>query len=174
MNETTLSYKWATPSDAKTICELGARLFMEAYRDQKEESDLVQYCRKSFVEAEIENDIIHDLAYYGITYHGKKEVGYNKLRADRSLACLPALKCIELERIYVQRSSWRHKVGKYLMDEAVNFARLHHYEYMWLGVWQLNHRANAFYKNYGFEIIGTKKFYVGTEENDDYVLGLNL
>nr|MBK9651744.1 GNAT family N-acetyltransferase [Bacteroidota bacterium] len=174
MNEQNLSIKWATHGDAKLICDLGARFFIEAYHEEKAMDDLLLYCQKAFVQADIEADIKEGKAFYAICKLDERDCGYIKLRSDRTLESLPKLQCIELERIYVGRDYWRHHIGKFLMDEVVSFGRKNNFEYLWLGVWQLNHRANAFYKNYGFEIIGTKKFYVGTEENDDYVLGIRI
>ena len=41
---------------------------------------------------------------------------------------------------------------------------------MWLGVNQLNARAQAFYTRSGFAVVGTKHFQVGGRLEDDYVL----
>jgi ribosomal protein S18 acetylase RimI-like enzyme len=40
---------------------------------------------------------------------------------------------------------------------------------VWLGVNQLNARANRFYEKNGFAIVGEKKFLVGGKAEDDFV-----
>ncbi|HVZ95989.1 MAG TPA: GNAT family N-acetyltransferase, partial [Chitinophagaceae bacterium] len=42
------------------------------------------------------------------------------------------------------------KAGAALMDFAIAFAKEKKYEVLWLGVWEHNERAKAFYKKYGF------------------------
>ena len=83
---------------------------------------------------------------------------------------------MELERIYVLRNFWKHKIGAALMMETIQLSKNKNknFDYVWLGVWQQNNRAIDFYLKMGFEIFGTKKFYVGEEENDDYVMRLKL
>jgi len=40
---------------------------------------------------------------------------------------------------------------------------------MWLGVNQLNARAQRFYAKHGFERVGVKRFLVGDRFEDDFV-----
>jgi len=45
---------------------------------------------------------------------------------------------------------------------------------MWLGVNQLNERAQRFYLRHGFAVVGVKHFLVGARLEDDYVLERSL
>jgi ribosomal protein S18 acetylase RimI-like enzyme len=45
---------------------------------------------------------------------------------------------------------------------------------MWLGVSELNGRANRFYEKSGFVIVGRKKFRLGDVDEEDYVRELPL
>jgi ribosomal protein S18 acetylase RimI-like enzyme len=60
------------------------------------------------------------------------------------------------------------------MLHIIELSRQAGFHYLWLSVWQQNDRAIKFYKDFGFEIIGVKKFFIGKEVNDDYVMGLKL
>jgi diamine N-acetyltransferase len=40
---------------------------------------------------------------------------------------------------------------------------------VWLSSWELNHRANAFYKKWEFEIVGRAKFKVGSDIQNDFI-----
>ena len=41
---------------------------------------------------------------------------------------------------------------------------------MWLGVWERNVRAQAFYRKHGFDRVGSKVFVVGSDPQTDLVM----
>jgi len=165
----------ATVTDAQLLTDLGARSFLEAYNDVKAAKDLNDYITTAFVKNEIESSIKNNQTIFLIAYCDDEAVGYVKLRWDRTHPNLSNNEMnVELERIYVLRNYWKHKIGAALMTEAIQFSKTKSYDYLWLGVWQKNNRAIDFYLKMSFEIFGTKKFYVGEEENDDYVMRLKL
>lgn len=169
-----LTIRKAIFNDSQLLTDLGAQTFYEAYSDVKFDHDLKEYIPKAFIKDEIESSLKKDEVIYLIANYDKDAVGYVKLRQDRSHPDLAAGKNLELERIYVLRQFWRHKIGAALMDEVIKIAKHDQYRCIWLGVWQENKRAIDFYKKLGFDIFGVKKFFIGSEENDDYVMQLKL
>ncbi|MBL7926773.1 MAG: GNAT family N-acetyltransferase [Bacteroidia bacterium] len=167
--------KEAAANDANLLCQLGAQTFEQAYGDVKDANDISAYIIQAFIATDIAHTISGKQATYFIAYFNNEAIGYTKLRTDRLHENLnPAQANLELERIYVCKEFWKQQVGAALMQHAIMFGKQNNFDVLWLGVWQQNHRAIAFYKKMGFEIIGTKKFYVGTEENDDYVMQVKL
>ena len=79
---------------------------------------------------------------------------------------------VELKKIYVlsrfQGSGTAQRLFAEVMDAAKGNKRL------LLGVKDDNHRAIAFYKKQGFEVIGTRRFDVGGKLYDDFVFARNL
>jgi ribosomal protein S18 acetylase RimI-like enzyme len=55
------------------------------------------------------------------------------------------------------------------MDTSLGAARERGSQGAWLGVNQLNERAQRFYGKSGFTRVGTKRFLVGESYEDDYV-----
>ena len=47
-------------------------------------------------------------------------------------------------------------------------------QYVWLGVWEKNEKAIEFYKKYGFYKIGTHSFFMGEDEQTDYIIRKNI
>ncbi len=43
---------------------------------------------------------------------------------------------------------------------------------LWLGVWEHNPKAMAFYKKFGFEVVGTQAFMLGNERQRDLVMSV--
>jgi ribosomal protein S18 acetylase RimI-like enzyme len=75
----------------------------------------------------------------------------------------------ELSKIYVVPDHHGAGVGAALMDASLGAARRRGAAGIWLGVNQLNVRAQRFYAKSGFARVGTKRFLVGDRFEDDYV-----
>ena len=75
----------------------------------------------------------------------------------------------ELSKIYVVPGHHGAGVSRLLMDASLDAARGRGAAGVWLGVNQLNERAQRFYRKSGFEQVGTKRFLVGARYEDDFV-----
>lgn len=56
------------------------------------------------------------------------------------------------------------------MQHALAQARSSGYKTIWLGVWERNPRAQAFYKKNGFREVGDHVFLMGEEEQRDVIM----
>ncbi|HNX15665.1 MAG TPA: GNAT family N-acetyltransferase, partial [Oscillospiraceae bacterium] len=81
---------------------------------------------------------------------------------------------LELERIYVDAKFQGRGLGRVLMEHAIEIARERKKSYVWLGVWEKNDKAIAFYQKNGFYKIGTHLFIMGDEEQIDYIMRRDL
>ncbi|MFC8500734.1 GNAT family N-acetyltransferase [Pedococcus sp. NPDC057267] len=75
----------------------------------------------------------------------------------------------ELSKIYVLPGHHGAGVSRLLMQTVLDSAAGRGAAGVWLGVNQLNERAQRFYRKSGFEQVGTKRFLVGARYEDDYV-----
>ncbi|MCD8539595.1 MAG: GNAT family N-acetyltransferase [Leadbetterella sp.] len=76
--------------------------------------------------------------------------------------------------MYVLREFHGRKVGQLLYEKAIDIAREKNMEYVWLGVWEENHRAVGFYKKNGFEMFDKHIFRLGDDEQTDIMMKLKL
>ncbi|MEV6299709.1 GNAT family N-acetyltransferase [Actinoplanes sp. NPDC051861] len=76
---------------------------------------------------------------------------------------------IELSKFYLTRDRHGSGLAGALMTETLAAAAGTGAETCWLGVNQQNVRAAKFYAKHGFEIVGVKRFLVGTEWHDDHI-----
>ncbi|PVU82482.1 GNAT family N-acetyltransferase [Cellulomonas sp. WB94] len=81
---------------------------------------------------------------------------------------------VELSKCYVLPGHHGQGVSAALMAATLDAARRTGARGMWLGVNQLNERAQGFYRRSGFVRVGTKHFQVGNRLEDDFVLELTL
>jgi ribosomal protein S18 acetylase RimI-like enzyme len=77
---------------------------------------------------------------------------------------------IELARFYVGGPWQGQGVAQRLMAEVGSVIRGMGGQTVWLGVWELNPRAIAFYAKCGFQDAGNADFYVGPERQSDRIM----
>jgi diamine N-acetyltransferase len=80
----------------------------------------------------------------------------------------------ELSKIYVLPDAHGAGVSRLLMAASLEAARAAGAQGAWLGVNQLNVRAQKFYAKSGFTRVGTKRFLVGHRYEDDYIFEQRL
>lgn len=101
-------------------------------------------------------------------------VGYTMLVAgephdDEVRGSLRIRPTVELSKCYVHPAHHGAGVSRALMTASIEAGRARGAQGMWLGVNQLNARAQAFYARSGFERVGVKHFVVGSRLEDDFV-----
>jgi ribosomal protein S18 acetylase RimI-like enzyme len=101
---------------------------------------------------------------------GGVAAGYAKLRSGESAEGIEGDKPVELVRLYVSREWLGRGVGEALMRACVDGARLAGHETIWLGVWERNGRAQAFYRKWGFRAVGEHVFRLGADPQRDILM----
>ena len=79
---------------------------------------------------------------------------------------------LEIERIYVIQEYQGKKVGQQLYEKAIQVAKEKKAQYVWLGVWEENHKAIQFYNKNGFEVFDKHVFVLGDEKQTDLMMRL--
>ncbi len=101
-------------------------------------------------------------------------IGYAQIRHSLTPDCILGEAPVELWRFYIDKP-WRGKgTAEKLMNAAKEAAIELGGRTFWLGVWENNTRAIAFYTKQGFEIVGEKEFWVGKDRQRDRVMVATL
>jgi diamine N-acetyltransferase len=77
---------------------------------------------------------------------------------------------IELWRFYVDFDWHGRGVAPLLMQAVEDAARARDAVTLWLGVWEGNVRAQAFYRKQGFTVVGSQIFRLGSDPQRDLVM----
>lgn len=80
----------------------------------------------------------------------------------------------ELHQLYVESRAQGMGAAQALMGWALDWARAAGYARIYLSVFIDNHRAQAFYRRYGFAEVGCNPFRVGATIDDDRIWRLDL
>ena len=95
---------------------------------------------------------------------------FAQLRVNHPPAGIVVRAPVELKRFYVDKAWHGQGLARSLMTAAEQAARARGAREFWLGVWERNERAQAFYRKCGFRKVGTQIFVVGTDPQTDNVM----
>jgi GNAT superfamily N-acetyltransferase len=96
--------------------------------------------------------------------------GYAKIHPGEASEGVEGQKPIELVRLYVAQAWLGRGVGPALMQRCIDEAREKGFLTMWLGVWEHNYRAQAFYRKWNFSEVGEHIFQLGSDPQRDIVM----
>jgi ribosomal protein S18 acetylase RimI-like enzyme len=97
-------------------------------------------------------------------------VGFTQLRPLHGSRAVSFSRPAELHRIYVARA-WHGKgLAQELMNNVLEEAARQGCDGVWLGVWERNPRALAFYRKHGFRAVGEHAFSLGHDLQRDIVM----
>jgi ribosomal protein S18 acetylase RimI-like enzyme len=77
---------------------------------------------------------------------------------------------IEIVRFYSVKEWIGRGVGAALMEACLGEAARRDCDMIWLDVWEQNPRAIAFYRKWGFEVVGEQAFQLGEELQRDLLM----
>lgn len=170
---------WSNPSliirraqvdDAGLLAELGARTFSETFAADNSPADMAAYLALAFSEAQQTAEIADPHSAFHIAETNGVASGYAMLRSGSVPETVTNDKPVELVRLYVAREHLGRGVGAALIRVCINEASQRGHRTLWLGVWEHNHRAQAFYRKWNFHRVGTHIFQLGDDAQTDILM----
>ena len=155
--------------DAELLVDLGKRSFYEAFAERTDPEDMATYLQSTFSCNQIQMQLKNKDSLYLIIEQQADPLGYAYVHPTRPPACINDPRAIQLIRFYLLKKSYGQGVGDALMRACLERSGGRGYHKMWLSSWQLNGRANTFYKRWQFKIVGRQKFVVGSDVQNDYI-----
>ena len=169
----------AAVADSVALSRLAAETFRETFEHDNSSEDMERYLSEAFSPArqaaEIDDPMSVMLLAEDMGESGAAEmVGYAHLLAGQAPRSVTGPRPLELKRLYVARAWHGQGVAQALMDTALVAARARGAKTLWLGVWEQNARAQAFYARYGFTRVGQHTFMLGTDPQTDWLMSRSL
>jgi len=159
----------AEVSDASLLAELAARTFGETFGADNSPEDLKAHLESSYGAAQQADELADPDVRTLLAYGNNELIGFAQVRRKVFPTCVVAEKPVELHRFYLARSAQGTGAAKPLMLEAREAAQELGGLHLWLGVWERNPRAIAFYLKSGFAKVGSHDFVVGSDTQTDWV-----
>jgi diamine N-acetyltransferase len=163
-----------TLNDVEKLQAISRITFSQTFMEYNTAEDMETYLSNSFsiekLSAELNNP---DTEFY-FAQDQDIIVGYLKVNTGLAQTENKDATAFEIERIYVDQAYLGKKIGQLLFEKAIELAKAKNKSYVWLGVWEENHRALAFYHKNGLVPFDKHIFKLGNDEQTDIMMKLEL
>jgi ribosomal protein S18 acetylase RimI-like enzyme len=157
-------------SDLETLRNIAWQTYDDTFRHLNDPANMDAYLASAFTREKLQAELGNPHSTFFFLLSEGAVAGYLKVNDAAAQTDLHDPQSLELERIYVKRDFQGLGLGKALLGKAMEVARERKRTFVWLGVWEKNGNAIAFYKKMGFSRIGTHDFYMGSERQTDLIM----
>jgi ribosomal protein S18 acetylase RimI-like enzyme len=170
----TININKCSLEDLYILQEISYETFNETFKDQNSPENMKAYLEKAFNLKQLEEELFNISSQFFFVYFNNEVAGYLKINTNDAQSEEMGDESLEIERIYIKDKFQKLGIGKCLQNKAMEIAMEHNKKKIWLGVWEKNENAIAFYKKLGFVQTGAHSFYMGDEEQIDFIMTKTL
>ncbi|MFB3166706.1 GNAT family N-acetyltransferase [Neobacillus sp. 179-C4.2 HS] len=165
-----INIKPCTIEDLSMLQEISYETFIETFKDQNSPENMNAYLEKAFNLKQLEKELYTISSQFFFVYLNNEVAGYLKVNTQDAQSENMGEDSLEIERIYIRAKFQKLGLGKYLINKSIEIAEEQEKNKIWLGVWEKNENAITFYKKLGFVKAGSHSFYMGDEEQIDFIM----
>lgn len=169
-----LFFKQCTIEDLNVLLDISRVTFKDTYASQNDPEDFKNYMEEAFASDRIMQELSNGASLFYLAYADDEPVGYFKLNTEGGQTDINEPGSVELERIYLLKSYQGKQLGKELVRKALEVSKGLNASYLWLGVWNKNTRAIAFYEKNGFVKFGEHPFVIGQDKQTDWLMRMEF
>ncbi len=160
----------AMPADAAALAAFAERAFRATFGAQNSPENMDAHCAAAYGESIQAREISAPEMETLVAVQGDQLIAYAQLRWGAAAGCVSAAKPAEILRLYVDHAYHGKGVARDLMNRLFALAGGGGADRIWLGVWEHNPRAIAFYQKHGFTPVGDHVFRLGDDPQRDLIL----
>jgi len=164
------SIRKCTLDELKTLLEISYETFVDAFQSMNIKETMDKYVEEAFNMEKLEEELRNMDSRFFFLYADDELAGYLKINESPSQTDINNPDSIEVERIYIKKEFKGKGLGRQLINYAIQLAKEMKKNYVWLGVWEKNINAIAFYKRLGFYEDGRHPFKMGDELQSDFIM----
>lgn len=169
-----MTLREATLQDAWLIADLSRQTFSETFADDNDPADMRLFLEEQFTRGRLAMEVGAQGNTFLLAEREGGVAGYAKIRR----APLPPgsdgpggdRAALEIARLYAVQAAIGTGVGAFLMQACLDRAAAAGLPLVWLGVWEHNRRAIAFYERWGFLPCGEQEFLLGRDIQRDLIM----
>ena len=163
------SIRRAIASDEVALSRLATRTFSDTFARDNRPEDMAAYIAASHSPA-LQLAEITSPQFTTLLAGTDEHIAFAQLKHGPAPACVTAPHSVELYRFYVEHAWHGRGIAAQLMRAVLAEAEAAGTATVWLGVWERNPRATAFYHKWGFVDVGTQLFHLGADVQTDRLM----
>ena len=156
--------------DIKKLQTIAKQTFTETFGSQNTAEDLAKFLSEEYAFDKLKAEVENPESFYYFCYFEDELAGYLKLNVGAAQTEPDYPEALEIQRIYVLQKYQGKRIGLAMMQQALAVAKKLKKPQVWLGVWENNLKAQAFYQKSGFKKVGSHDFILGNDKQTDYIL----
>jgi ribosomal protein S18 acetylase RimI-like enzyme len=164
--------------DAAKLAELAARTFHDTFASSNDSRLMAEHMARSYGPSIQMAELLDTNIRTLLAETACEALAYTQIRPQSELlrppACVGDPEACEIWRFYVDQRWHGQGVAQRLMGAAIDEVRAEGAKTVWLGVWEHNPRAIAFYRKCGFALVGDHEFMFADERQTDLVMSRTL
>lgn len=169
-----IEIKPVTVHDVHLLQKISIQTFDLAFADFNTKENLATYYQLAFSIPALIKQIENPNSTFNMVYVDNQLAAYTKVNIGESQTEIKAPDGLEVERLYIYPNYQNFGLGEFLLNQIKERALSLNKKYMWLGVWENNHRAIKFYRNFGFEKFDSHIYVMGDDPQNDWMMKLSL
>jgi ribosomal protein S18 acetylase RimI-like enzyme len=160
--------------DLDALRTISIQTFTETFSEHNTGEDMQAYISENLSAERLRRELNTNGSQFYFMRSGDKLAGYMKLNTGLAQTVEGKTGTLEIERIYVLKEFHGQQLGKSMLQHAISIARGTSRDTIWLGVWERNAKAIAFYERNGFVKTGSHDFVLGDDVQIDHIMELQL
>lgn len=164
----------ATISDLEIIQQISIQTFTETFAAVNTAENMENYVLENFNSLQVALEINNRESAFYLASLENEIIGYMKLNFGDAQTEKQKENNLEIHRIYVLQAFHGKKIGQLLLDVALKIGKETGIDFIWLGVWEENHRALQFYSKNGFVEFDKHIFTLGDDIQTDLLMQLEM
>ena len=168
--QTVIQIRRALEEDAHALSVLAEETFRTAFADSNTAANMHLHCVASYGKAQQLAEIRDGSRETWVAESDRKLAAFVQLRLDAESPLVTGERPVEIQRFYVNSAYHGRGLAHQLMAHVLAQVEAAGTSMLWLGVWERNPRAVAFYRKWGFDVAGTHTFMLGDDPQRDLVM----
>ncbi|MDC0485529.1 GNAT family N-acetyltransferase [Flavobacteriaceae bacterium] len=162
-------------SQLHDLRDISILTFKETFEDQNTPENMQWYFENTMNIDHIQEELLNPDSSFYFAYNQNQTIGYLKLNFNNAQT-ENVLKNngFEIERIYIKKEFQGNGFGSELFSIAINLGIKKGCNQLWLGVWEHNYKALAFYKKKGLIAFDHHVFQLGDDPQTDILMYLKF
>ena len=161
-------------TDLENLQKISILTFRETFEEVNTKEDMQKYLDENLSVEKLKSELENPNSEFYFAENDKLILGYLKINFGNAQTENQGNETLEIERIYVLKDFLGQKIGQILLNKAIEIGKKKNLEFLWLGVWEENHRAIKFYEKNGFKVFGKHKFVLGKDVQTDLMMKLKI
>jgi GNAT superfamily N-acetyltransferase len=150
------------------LLEFAARTYYQTFVSSNTLENMQAYIESAFTLPQITAELNDPHAIFILAEVEGQLAAYAKLLPDEAPECVTGDDPIELVRFYVDEPWHGSGLASALMELCLTEAIQCGFKTIYLGVWEKNFRAQAFYRKWDFVRVGEHIFQMGDDPQTDW------